>query len=392
MSDKIYSSNSETSRMLVFLGSGVSYKSGLPDVNKITNEVLDGKWFKYTDQNYWPITSDIVIPSNDNTKEIQAFLSILKDVIDPYYLERTGEACNYEDLYYVCQQISENEYGITNNPAVNPFIKEMKMQTESLGQLNKLAKYAVYLIHCVVWRLLTNENIVKGFDLIKELIENNIGVDIATLNHDLLIERYLESSGIEYSDGFDKKEVDIRFISENPFESCDKVRVFKLHGSINWFRFEREIIENGKPVVLKRYGVDTINDYMHCRDLNGEYYDVSTWMPMFLSGSVNKLFKYNFGIFKHILYHFDECLNKHNRILMSGYGWSDIGINGRLLEWLGSSMDNALVLLHENPQEISHKMVNSGKNVYDEYKNDGRLIMIKKWFCDSNFDDLNQQA
>ena len=76
---------------------------------------------------------------------------------------------------------------------------------------------------------------------------------------------------------------------------------------------------------------------------------------------------------------------------MSGYGWNDRGINGRLFEWILSSSDKRLFLLHENPEE---KIKNNSKSAmwhrYDDLVNDGRLIPIKKWLSDVTMDELIQ--
>ena len=59
-------------------------------------------------------------------------------------------------------------------------------------------------------------------------------LDIFSTNYDINIERLCEKLGLQYIDGFDPKWKPKLFYNEN----CD-VRLFKLHGSISWYRTEQ---------------------------------------------------------------------------------------------------------------------------------------------------------
>jgi hypothetical protein len=46
-------------KALLFLGSGISYKSGIPSVNDLTKQVLAGDWHVHTDMKFYPGTKDV---------------------------------------------------------------------------------------------------------------------------------------------------------------------------------------------------------------------------------------------------------------------------------------------------------------------------------------------
>jgi hypothetical protein len=42
-------------KLMLLLGSGVSKPSGLPGVQKLTEAVLTGRWFRHTDGKFYPL-------------------------------------------------------------------------------------------------------------------------------------------------------------------------------------------------------------------------------------------------------------------------------------------------------------------------------------------------
>ena len=58
-------------------------------------------------------------------------------------------------------------------------------------------------------------------------------VDIATLNHDRVIDAFLKEAGICYVEGFGEAGPDgFRHFSPDVYDGCGRVRVFKLHGAV----------------------------------------------------------------------------------------------------------------------------------------------------------------
>jgi len=385
-------------KLIIFLGSGVSFASELPDVKMITEKLLNAPWFNHTDQNFYPGKHPSPYFEKDNlVPRIQDFLKILKAFADEYLINRRDTESTYEDLYFLCQQISDNEKFEIDNPAIKPFIDDLNMKTEHLFDADKLifdlgdlASRACDLIQCVIWHLLYATE-PKGLELILELVENTSQLDIVTLNHDSLIEQILDNANIKYSDGFGETNGQVRYFDPNLYIPENKINLFKLHGSLNWYRFRDEAEKNGRKITIDRYGMALNPDHWLCRDSNGNFINVLDGKPIFLAGSYNKMLDYNFGIFKAIQNRFDSFLSHHNLMVMSGYGWNDRGINGRLFEWISSSLERRLILFHRNPEEeIKEKSKSAMWHRYDNLVEEGRLIPIKKWFSEIHFNEIKE--
>ncbi len=386
-------------KILLFFGSGISYLSGLPNTDEITNHIMRNKWHEHTDQNFYPGEHPSELyRKTDITKRIQKFLSILKEFSDPYFRQRRGNEANYEDLFYLCNQIYDNESMEIDNPLLVPFLYQLHNKLVGLDIYTKippknkkidikyLSERSISLIQNVVWNLLSTQENPKGLDLILKIIDNFNFIKIATLNHDLLVERILDIHSINYCDGFGKPKGEIRYFEPDLYDKEEKVKLFKLHGSLNWYRFREEI--NNRTI--DRYGMALKPDHWHLKDSNGHFVNTIDGTPLFLTGSYNKMLDYNFGIFKIIHNKFDNMLPNINTIIMSGYGWNDRGINGRLFQWLGSSFKNKIILLHENPEDLKRYSRSALWHKYDGLVKEKRLILIKKWFSDTKYSDIQE--
>ena len=103
--------------ILLFFGSGISFPSGLPDIDTITDKLLNEKWHEHTDQNfYFGEHPNPYYREKDITPRIQKFLTILKESSDLYFKERRQNSTNYEGLFYICRQIEDNEDWEIDNP------------------------------------------------------------------------------------------------------------------------------------------------------------------------------------------------------------------------------------------------------------------------------------
>ena len=210
-------------------------------------------------------------------------------------------------------------------------------------------------------------------------------MDIVTLNHDTLIEQQLLQDDIQFSDGFGDPVGEARYYDPDLLsEGHKKVNLIKLHGATNWFHLREE--RDGKNI--DRYGMPTHWDVHHLKTEDGNWLSWIGWTPIFLSGTYNKLMDYNFGIFADLQHQFYQALNRHDIMIMSGYGWNDRGINGRIFEWLSSSSNKRLFFLQERPEEIKEKSKSAMWHRYDEEVRQGRLIPIPKYLKDVSVSDL----
>jgi hypothetical protein len=180
---------------------------------------------------------------------------------------------------------------------------------------------------------------------------------------------------------------DVRFFEPSTFDSDVKVRLAKLHGSIDWFNIR---LRGGSPST-DRYGLVLKPDAWHCKDEQGNHITNLSGKPVFLVGTYNKIMSYGFGIFSEMHYRFHQFLGSHDTIVMSGYGWNDSGINGRLINWLYSSENKRLYLLHREPENIRDESKSAMRHRYDELVRCGRLIPVRKWLSEVGLEDLLQE-
>lgn len=261
-------------KILLFLGSGVSFDSGMPNTETITQIILDDDWFIHTDQNFYhgKEPNPYNIPRN-YAPRVQAFLKIIKEISDEYFQERRERESNYEDLFYLSQQLVDEVEGEIDNPAIPPFVHHVNTKVQHLYEaipmreqidLGFLASKACDLINCAVWYALSNDAKPKGLDLAKELSNHKdiMQLDIATLNHDLLLEQLFSENKINYNDGFGEQDGEVRYFDPQTLDNVEnKISLFKLHGSINWYVYREK--SDGK--VWDRYAI-TNGDFYHARN------------------------------------------------------------------------------------------------------------------------------
>ena len=211
-------------KIAFLLGSGVSISVGMRSMEKITNIILSGKdIMRHTDGTYYLGHSTNGFQKEYIDKSVK-FLKRIKIEADNYY--HGNREVNYEDLYFMVNQINDSELREYDNPVVQPFIDKISPEIEQLligkeGEhldkwtLAEISQEASNYIKCVVWRILSSEKLkdINRLSLFKDacLDEDNSNVDIFTLNHDTILEDYLTQTPIKLMDGFNDPENDVRY-------------------------------------------------------------------------------------------------------------------------------------------------------------------------------------
>jgi hypothetical protein len=301
-----------------------------------------------------------------------------------------GDTTTYEDLFYLCEQIRLWNIGLVDNSLVTPLMEIIEHKAGRLltgrsimarmSDLGSLAEKACFFIESVVADELRPKGIV-GLDLILELatapyIEQ---LNIVTLNHDTLIEQFLAENKVEFIDGFGERDGDVRWYDESVYdESHARVRILKLHGSVNWYSFSL----NGRS----RPAIVLGTDVTHIRDGEGARLTPQFRRPSFLSG-INKAVAYQRGIYADMHFRFHQLLRQCKQIVMSGYGWGDIAINFRLDTWLDQNRNNNIILLHKTPEKLVERSLIMASG-YDYWTRCGQLIPIPKWLCEASLSEL----
>ena len=369
---------------LVFLGSGISMPSfdkkcvGYASVESLTKALFDGAWFRVTTGDWQEDAShDSRSPYQPPCQE---FLRRLRKRTEDYYLVQRGSLINYEDLYSLIQQIMD-EAGWRDNAAIKPFRIEMDDMCADLYKpgrtLENLARETIGFIQHVIATKLGIEVPTEGLKLLKEMsgLPGAEPLTICTLNHDLLVESFLKAEDVSYTDGFlSVPEYGIRYFDPDEFARKDaKVKLLKLHGSINWWQLDAK---NGGG---EQIGIRELLLWDNCRTRNGKNLYRRENHPLFLTGS-DKLAAYQSGIFLAQMREFERALDEHDLIVMSGYGWGDKGINIRLKSWVFEKEGREIILLHKTPNKLTPRraLQHSFRPMVKEKK----LILIRKWMCD----------
>ena len=388
-------------KIIVFFGSGISLPSGYPSTQDLTYKLFDkpvvskGEWLLVytTPKEYTEHLKKYNLSVDSYEIRIQKLLKLIENSIREAYRDKYPSCENiiitYEDIYEVINSLYWYLCTSRDEILAYSFIKHHEKEFEPLLiplpgdmdplKLRHLIKETKDFISLTVKDYLSKQTLIEGLTPLKRLLldERFEKIDIFTLNHDLLIERFMEQENISYWDGFGEKDGDLRLLDQNRFikNRSERINLYKLHGSINWYQYQ-----SNKGI---NYG---ISDKQYPKDSNGNIWvthDLS--VPHILTGTTNKYTAYNEGIFKVLMHRFQQSLYETNTILMSGYGWKDGGINTRLANWSNFDSTNKMLILHNNPNEIIHSLS------YLWLPPENQLIFIPKWLSTVSYEEIEKE-
>ena len=357
------------------LGSGISIGADLPSMSGITDEVLFGNYRRGSNDSFRPSesTSEIDVigtKAEDEMHRIQTFLRWLGARAGLRYEPDYSRVVNYEDLAYLAGQIYDDCFGEYENPAIAPFIDEAlaslwevlaKLGTSPTDKLGTLAGDAVDFIRDVLGIMLAQATAkASRTEHLKMLVNaaleaGNTGLNVFTLNHDRLLEGYLQASNVDVVDGFGREDVDLGIRRWNPdlldrgeAEKGPFVRLFKLHGSLGWRRIRPETPgEKGRTDAAQErsrqdeyVGIRSNADLKGKADHSGRVHK-EVGRSLVLAGTFNKMLDYTRHIFLEHHYRFHRFLADSTNLVVCGYGFGDKGINGRIAEWMCVSPESA---------------------------------------------------
>ena len=383
-------------------GCGTSQPAKLPGLEKITDTVLSGVGFRrYTDGTYYfTERHQGVIDETERYKpRVLEFLRVLKREADPYYLRRGGQPSDYEGLYYIASQIFDSELGDVQNPVVQILIEKTRADVGQLLRadgktlerdlhLHELAGEALVYMRGVVQSLLSVKPArADHFGLIKDMVED-VGIsnlDVFTVNHDALVEQYLSDCGIEFCDGFIQSGKEVRRWKPETYESTNvRIRLFKLHGGVNWFRFrpdgghwEEEFIGiplNGNPY----FRVDEIGRRLWALEPR----------PVLLVGTFNKMFEYTSGAFAELQFQFHKSLKRKSVAVIIGYGFRDAGVNTRIVEWMFSAPEKKMAIVDPSLDAIRTRMPSGIRERWNQWTGERRIVPMLKRIEDVTWDEI----
>jgi hypothetical protein len=329
-------------KLVLLLGSGVSRAAGMPSVSKITESVvsgvLDGRAYKsMTDESYTNSSAIDFVPGR--MQSVLGFIREIQRRCSRYFRREV----NYEDIAYVAWQIRDQQSENYENPALVPLIILLRRKFPGKERLVSIARQACAYIHCVVRDMLSKPP--SGLGHMPCLVEASLAddfdrIDVFTLNHDTLIEQELRAQSADFTDGFEQRTETCNYwVAQGFAEARNKVRVAKLHGSVDWYAFRpdpsnpmREMIGKPKPWDEGQRPVDD-----QC---------------VMLIGSFNKILEYTGGIFSDLFCAFRGSLRCTTHLVVGGYGFGDKAVNHSTIEWLRGSTDRRLIIIHKDIEKL----------------------------------------
>jgi hypothetical protein len=406
--DRIFFRIQPAMQLILFLGAGISRPSGLPTAVDLTEYLLGRSAARSHNHK---IATDALPPQQRQPPHVLAriprFLRLLKaydeaDINHVGYtrlnnksgryvsttaLFRSGST--YEDLFYLCAQIKAWSSGWSDSCMTTPLMEAIerrggclfrgRSKKARLSDVATVAAAACDFMQSEIAAALSGSN-PRGLQLIRDLaVDARIEMlNIVTLNHDTLVEQFLSQNAIRFANGFDQPDGDVRWYCDASYDvSKVRVRIFKLHGSIDWYSFGL----NGRTAMLLG------SEPRAARDAAGNHLRVNGPGPSFLAG-LSKPVAYQRGIYTDLHHRFHEMLRLCDRMVMSGYGWGDHAINCRLESWLDRT-GNQLVLLHPTPEDLTYRSL-IVVSAFDGWMHSRKLVQIRKWMSEVRQDDLEE--
>ncbi|MEM7549487.1 MAG: SIR2 family protein [Bacteroidota bacterium] len=232
--------------------------------------------------------------------------------------------------------------------------------------------------------------------LLEKLGQDYDIVHIHTLNHDVLFETFSSTDWLngEMDDGFQELGSPYYGVVEGfkrithkvrlPFYSgyySSKFRLYKLHGSIDYFPIHEE---SGRVEVFVKSapGVDYMDFSKEIKEDEQLKYrrDWLNLHPDFLSGTNSKILRYKEpAYYTKVFEHFENNLKNSESLIIIGYGFKDEEVN-RILKDCTEKIDHPPVIFEPFPSKnheegrisISGKIVEKGvenikiSDIYDE--------------------------
>jgi hypothetical protein len=380
-----------TQRLVVLFGAGTSLPAGMPTTDSITKTILAENSEVWGRGVQCKVNRDIL--NHLNTKDellpsVLRFIQSLRKVVDCFWFSKLGSLTNYEDIYYLAKQIDECESGEWINPGLDPLMNKLKdelfddkgvrlYKDGDEGQLEMLCEESTKFIADIVWSLIDKPYLrIDHLAFLNDAVADSSisGIDLFTLNYDMVIEHFLESRSILYTDGFDVEIDGLRPWKGSLYDNLTvPVRLFKLHGSVNWFR----ILTYEPHRKYQRYGipVNWTTPFQH-RFGDKAVHEIPDSRPMLLCGTNNKMYRYHTGTFMELHTRFYQSLEDANCVLVCGYSFGDKGVNTRLLEWAAEQADRCILIAHPEPKRLldSARDNNAGR-IFDLWKK-GQLDFI----------------
>ena len=247
------------------------------------------------------------------TKAANCVIRRIYSEAERYYEVHVERQPNYEDVLYLLSQAQVEETGELENPAIRAFATELRYDISTLIsfvtniEYSDLVEESHNYVTDVVWHFLRgNAKFTSHLNIFEAAGISGLVNSISTLCHDTHVESFLRKRNISLNDGFSDEKDGVRYWNGN-FFSAGKIPFFKLHGSVNWFRFRPEKGEFWYDDVV---GISLSGDCHHENGNDGKLLTPLDGRPILLAGTSNKIQDYTRGIFHELHCQFRQSIKQ----------------------------------------------------------------------------------
>jgi len=381
-------------KFLFLFGSGISNPAGIPKMDEITTDVLSKAGLQKGANGILRICSNqkAELHAHDNIcmpcviGGLKLIYSLAYDFHNDDYRKKE---INYEDMYYVSNELYNAVVHDYPNPAVAPaiFHAEKKLGELLENHLNETgnvwgleevfygtSKHIADVVRSLLWR---PKKTIDYLTVLQAACNDKEcrRMDVFTLNHDLLLESFFKFRGLGFDDGFVKDRGAFVWDSNCLFNSEHRIRLFKLHGSIDWYQFLKSA--NGyKDTLYAKHDPDNLVLKSDIPDLDPSPFPNH---PQILVGTYNKVFEYQKNVFFDLQTHFFLSLRDSNSLFISGYSFNDHFINSRIINWMKSHGNRKIVIAHKNFSSLGMEASPAVKQAFSIWKEKNLLEVIPKF-------------
>lgn len=206
-----------------------------------------------------------------------------------------------------------------------------EMEQESPGLLRTFVDFIYSGLE--EWLELSDPTKVTYLRGLNELCIHDLGLDIFSLNYDLSIEIAFNAAGMEFSNGFGPNAV----WSPTLFKEATKIRLHKLHGSLDWV--DDEI-----------YGLCSLQFPRH---ENAESIEGDSTRPLLIFGTAHKLSARE--PFLTLAYHFSQRILRTKVLPIVGYSFGDGHVNQIIEQGLRRNQDLRIIVVSPMAEELVHR-------------------------------------
>ena len=352
-------------KIAFLLGAGSSIPAGYSSTDDLTNLITNSN--EYWIDTAYNIVHDEFCASHRHelTFLVRRIICWLNDRNQEYFdrrPEQTGKAVNYEDIYYLASQLSDDATEL-QNPGLLPLIDQLKWEMTLWPEFKSYCKYirrgstmlnpvefhqllsftCLYIGGIVVDILNQIGKCHKHLELITaihEAPELNLK-GIVTLAHDTHVEAFLHKQNIPYADGFSPNSTGCNWrIWKNHFQENDHIPFLKLHGSVDWHKLNGIPFQPDSPrpftigirqenSVRTNSGSNAVGEPVHWERADDH-------QPLLLIGTFNKPVQYTWDMMLDVHYRFRTILKDLDKLVVCGYSFGDKAINTQLVLWYSS--------------------------------------------------------